>query len=217
MQLSEATIAILKNFASINQSILFREGNVLKTISPQKNIIGKATVEETFPKEVAIYDLNRLLGVVSLFKNPNIEFMDNHISICDGKNSVRYVYADQSIIVFPPAKDVKFPSTDAEFAITEEQMSQVMKAAGVINLADISFVGDGKVLRMKAHDKKNPSSNEYSIELCETNQKFSVDFKVENFKMVTGNYNVRISRQLLSHFSGAIEYYIACESTSKFE
>jgi hypothetical protein len=217
MQLSNETIAILKNFSSINQSILLREGNVLKTISPAKNIMAKAVVSENFPKEVAIYDLNRLLGVVSLFKSHDLDFTEHHIAIADGKNSVKYVYADPSIIVAAPAKEINLPSTEVNFTITEDQMQSVLKAAGVVGVPDVSFVGDGSTLVMKAHDKKTPTSNEYAIEIGETDQVFSVDYKVENFKMVPGDYEVSISKKLISKFKGAVEYFVACESTSTFQ
>lgn len=216
MQLSPETVAILKNFASINQSILLREGNVLKTISPQKNIMAKAVVSENFPKEVAIYDLNRLLGVVSLFKSHDLDFTENHIAIADGKNSVKYVYADPSIIVSAPAKEINLPSQDVSFTLTDDQMQQVLKAASVVGVPDISFVGDGSTLVMKAHDKKNSTSNEYAIEIGATDQTFAVDYKVENFKMVSGDYEVTISKKLISKFKGNVEYFVACESTSTF-
>ena len=217
MQLSEETVAILKNFASINQSILLREGNVLKTIAPQKNIMAKAVVSETFPKEVAIYDLNRLLGVVSLFKSHDLDFTDNHIAIADGKNSVKYVYADPSIIVAAPAKEINLPSSDVTFTLTDANMQSVLKAASVVGVPDISFVGDGSKLVMKAHDKKNSTSNEYAIEIGDTDQTFAVDYKVENFKMVPSDYEVTISKKLISQFKGSVvEYFVACESTSTF-
>jgi hypothetical protein len=217
MQLSEDTIAILKNFASINQGILLREGNVLKTISPQKNIMAKAVVSENFPKEVAIYDLNRLLGVVSLFKSHDLDFTEHHIAIADGKNSVKYVYADPTVIVAAPAKEINLPSEEVSFTVTEEQMQAVLKAASVIGVPDVSFVGDGSTVVMKAHDKKNSSSNEYAIEIGDTDLVFSVDYKVENFKMISGDYEVSISKKLISKFKGAVEYFVACESTSTFQ
>lgn len=218
MKLSEQTVSILKNFASINQSILLREGNVLRTISPQKNVMAKAVVQETFPVEAAIYDVNRLLGTVSLFKNPELDFLENHIAIADGKNSVKYVYASPSIIISAPNKDINFPSADVEFVVTEEQMTSVLKAASVVGVPDVSFVGDGSKLVMKAHDLQNHSSNEYAIEIGETESVFQVNYKVDIFKLIPGNYNVEISKKLISKFTGDVaEYFLACESTSTFQ
>lgn len=219
MILSEKTLAILKNFASINQSILVRSGNTLKTISPEKNILAKVSVTESFANDFAIYDLGSFLGVISLFKNPEMIFEDDHMKITDGKNSVRYVYADPSIIVSAPDKDIKLPSTDVSFVVTEEQMASVLKAGNVIGVPDITFKGDGKVITMIAHDKKNPKSNEYVIEIGTTEDTFSVDYRSANFKFIQDEYTVSISQKMISSFegkNGGVTYFVACETTSKF-
>lgn len=216
MKLTESTIAILKNFSGINHSILLREGNQLRTISPEKTVMATATVKETFPVECAIYDLNRLLGVLTLFKNPDVQFEESHVTVVDGNNSVKIVYADPSIIICAPEKDIKLPSEDIKFTLREDQMSQLFKASSVVGVPDITVRGSNGVLSIVAHDKKNPSSNEFVINLGETDEVFAVDFKVERFKLLTDLYDVTISKKLIAKFEGAVTYFIACESTSTF-
>ena len=217
MKLSDATLAILKNFSGINHSILLREGSELRTMSPEKTVMASAVVNEVFPVECAIYDLNRLLGVLSLFKSPDVIFEESYVTVIDGKNSVKIVYADPSIIVAAPNKNIVLPSEDIKFTLREDQMTQLFKACSVVGVPDISVCGQDGVLSIVAHDKKNPSSNEYVITLGETDSVFSVDFKVERFRLLTDLYDVTISKQCIAKFEGAVTYFIACESTSKFQ
>lgn len=217
MKLSDETLAVLKNFSSINQSILIRSGNVLRTVSPQKTMMARVDVNESFPQEFAIFDLPKFLGVLSLFKEPEITFDTDFLTVGDGKNSVKYVFADPSIIVAAKDQEISLPSVDVTFKVTADQLQNVLKAAGVIGVDDVTFEGDGKVLKMVAHEKKNKSSNKYVLDLAETDLVFNVDFKVSNFKMLMGDYTVEISKKLISSFkSEKATYWVACESTSNF-
>ncbi len=101
MKLSEHTISVLKNFATINQNLVIKEGSELTTMSAMKNIVAKADVEESFDKEVAIYDLNEFLASISLFTNPILEFEDGFVTIKEEnnpKNSLKYFYSDPSVV-----------------------------------------------------------------------------------------------------------------------
>jgi len=215
MKLSENTIAVLKNFASINQSILVKNGNKLRTISVMKNILAEAEVNETFPRDFAIYDLNQFLNGLSLHQDPELDFSnDSYLIIREGKRRVKYFFADPEVIVSPPEKEISLPSKDICFQLEHSQLDKLKKAAAVYSLDDLSAIGDAGVIRLVVRDKKNDTSNEYSIVVGETDQEFVYNFKVENLKIIPTNYDVVISSKLLSQFTNErynINYYIALE------
>ena len=218
MKLSEKTITILKNFSSIDQSILVKKGSNLRTISVMKNILAEAEVQEEFEKDFAIYDLNQFLNGLSLHQDPELDFSnDSHIVIREGKRKVKYFFADPEVIVYPPEKEISLPSQDVCFQLEHSQLDKLIKASGVYQLPDLSAVGEAGVIRLVVRDKKNDTSNEYSIVVGETDKEFTFNFKVENIKIIPGSYDVVISNKLLSKFSSEkynITYYIALEPDS---
>lgn len=218
MQLSENTLNILKNFSTINPSILVKEGNVLSTISQQKSIFAKATVEETFPAQFAIYELSKFLGVLSLFKDPEIELSTNQMIIKSGKQSLNYTYADASMIVTPPEKDITFPDPDIEFNVTQEELQKVVRATGVLQLPDIAVVGDGHEVRLHATNSKNPTTDTFTVGVGTTDKSFNMVFKAENIiKLLSANYSVKVSSKGLALFtSDSVSYYVATEANSSF-
>lgn len=220
MKLSESTISLLKNFSSINQSLLFKEGNKLRTISVMKNILVEANVSETFPKDFGIYDLNQFLNGLSLHSSPDLDFEnDQYVVIKEGKSRSKYFFADPSVIVAPPEKEITLPSEDVCFVLTSQQLEKLKKAASVYQLPDISAIGENGVVKLVARDKKNDTSNDFSIVVGETDENFVFNFKEENLKIVPGNYDVVVSSKLLSRFSNQnidVEYYIALEPDSTF-
>jgi hypothetical protein len=222
MKLSDNTLILLKNFAGINQSILVKQGNKLRTISIAKNILAEAEITEDFPREFAIYDLNQFLNGLSLHQDPDLDFTeDSYITIREGKRRVKYFYADPNVIISPPEKEIKLPSEDVCFQLETGSLEKLVKAAGVYQLPDISAIGDAGVIRLVVRDKKNDTSNEYSIVVGETDEQFTFNFKVENIsKIVSGAYNVVVSRKLLSQFTNTkhnLSYWIALEPDSTFE
>jgi hypothetical protein len=220
MNLSSDTIVILKNFASINQSIFVREGNKLKTMSVMKNVLAEAIVEEEFPKDFAIYDLNQFLNGISLHDNPELDFSnDSYLTIREGKRRVKYFFADPSVIVSPPEKDIVVPSDDIEFQLDHSQLEKLLKASSIYQLPDLAAVGENGVISLVVRDKKNDTSNEFSIIVGETNEEFTMNFKVENIKIVPGSYDVVISNKLISKFESKarnLRYWIALEPDSTF-
>ena len=221
MKLSDNTLALLKNFAGINQSILVKQGNKLRTISIAKNILAEAEITEEFPRDFAIYDLNQFLNGLSLHSDPDLDFAeDSYITIREGKRRVKYFYADPNVIISPPEKEIKLPSEDVCFQLETGSLEKLVKAAGVYQLPDISAIGDAGVIRLVVRDKKNDTSNEYSIVVGETDEQFTFNFKVENIsKIVSGAYNVVVSSKLLSQFTNTkhnLCYYIALEPDSTF-
>ena len=163
MRISTNTLNVLKNFAKINPSIVIAEGNVLKTISPSKTIMAKATVETSFDKRFAIYNLDRFISTMSLFSDPDLVFGDKSVNIMSGGKKSLYTYADESTVTKAPEKEIKLPSVDVTFALTNDNLKDVEKAAGVLALPEIAVVGDGTTVSLQAIDSKNPSGDIYSI------------------------------------------------------
>ena len=217
MRLSEQTVSLLKNFAGINQNIQFKAGNKLQTISAQKNILVDAEVPELFPSDFAIYDLNKMLGVMSLFQDPELEIGDKTMKV-GGK--VNYMFADPSMIVTPPEKELTFPEAEVKFAMSNVDFSQTTKAAAMLGLPHVCVVGDGSKITLGATDVNNSSSDEFKTELGETDKTFNMVFKIENLKLFSGDYNVEVTSKGISKFSHTstnLQYFIATEADSKFE
>jgi hypothetical protein len=221
MNLCDNTLGILKNFAGINNSILVKEGNQLRTMSVAKNILAEAQIDEEFPREFAIYDLNQFLNGLSLHQDPELDFKeDTYLNIREGKRRVKYFYADPNVIVSPPEKEITLPSEDVHFQLDSVTLEKLLKAAAVYQLPDLSAVGDAGVIKLVVSDKKNDTTNEFAIVVGETDKKFTFNFRVENIKIITGAYDVVISSKLLSRFtctSIPLTYYIALEPDSTFE
>ena len=214
---------MLKNFSDINMSIEIKEGNILRTVSVQKNILAQAEIEDSFPQDFAIYELNRFLGAVSLFDDPEFQFNGKSANIGTTKHSVDYVYCDPSMIVTPPENNITFPDPEVKFTLSQDALSQIMKASNVLGTPEIAIEGGphpNDVIRLKALDVSNDSTDTFKVVLDEkSGDKFRFVFKTENMKMIPGNYDVEISSKGISHFSlqGAIlQYWIATESTSNF-
>jgi len=220
MKLSDKTISVLKNFSSINQSILFKEGNKLRTISVMKNILAEATVSEDFSKDFGIYDLNQFLNGLSLHSSPELDFAnDGYVVIREGRSRSKYFFADPNVIVTPPDKAITLPSEDVCFELSTDQLDKLLKAAAVYQLPDISAVGEAGVIKLVVRDKNNDTSNNHEIVVGETNSEFVFNFKVENIKVLPGTYEVVVSQKLLSRFTSKnhdLTYYIALEPDSTF-
>ena len=220
MKLSESTVSLLKNFSSINQSILFKEGQKLRSISVMKNILVEANVAEEFPKDFGIYDLNQFLNGLSLHSSPDLDFgNDQYVVIKEGRSRSKYFFADPSVIVAPPEKEITLPTEDVCFQLTSQQLEKLKKAASVYQLPDISVIGENGVIKLVARDKKNDTSNDFSIVVGETNTDFVFNFKEENLKILPGDYDVVVSSKLLSRFTSKnydLTYYIALEPDSTF-
>lgn len=223
MKLSDNTISVLKNFASINQNLMIKEGNSLLTMSAMKNIVAKADVEETFPQEVAIYDLNEFLASLSLFSSPVLDFADSYVTISEEtspKNSLKYFYSDSSVVT-SPSKTITMPSTEVTFELAGDALNKLQRAANVIGAPDLVLSNASGVSALEVKDKKNDTANTYSLDV-NTNGSGTFDFffKVENMKLMEGNYDVEISSKNISHLSSknrSVEYWIALETESKYE
>jgi len=222
MKLSNNTISVLKNYASINQNLVIKEGKELTTMSAMKNIIARAEVEEEFPQEVAIYDLNEFLSCLSLFQSPNLEFDSTFVTITEENNpktALKYFYSDPSVVT-TPSKMITMPSNEITFTLDSSTLSNITKAAAVISSADLVLENTSGTSSLTVKDKKNDTANSYSMGVeTEGEGNFSFFFKVENLKLIDGKYTVEVSSKNISHMkneSNSIEYWIALEPESTY-
>ena len=213
--ITKPTIEVLKNFCSINKSIVIKPGNQIATLSINKNILAIADVEEQFESQISIYDLGVFLGGLSLFDQPKIDTSDsNYVTVSDqrGKSKTRFFYADPDIITQPPEKEITIPSVDVKFRLEAVVLQQLQRAAMVYQLPDLCLYGDGTEMSLCVTDKKNDTSNSYSVQVGASDDEFCYCFKVENLKLLAGDYNVTISKQNVALFQGSgIKYFIALE------
>jgi len=219
MKLSKRTIALLKNYASINPSILVPKGSLLQTIAISKNIVSYAEADETFPTEFAIYDLNEFLSVIELFKDPDFEFGPQSVTISDANSVCTYVYAEKTIIEYPKTK-LNFPAAEIKFKLTKDNLDRLLKAANTLGLPYLCISKDGSDIVISVVDPKNPSSNAYSCVVGADTQAhdYEIYIKHEHMKMIKDDYDVSISSKLISQFVSKddVEFYIACEKNSSY-
>lgn len=219
MNLSKETLALIRNFASINGSIVLKQGNVLSTISEGKNVMASVTITESFPSDFGIYDLNEFLSAIGIFTNTQLEFSDKYVMISDGGTSkIKYFAAGDGIVKAAPST-IKFPKPDVEFELDSAQLAMILKTASALKASDVSVVGDGSMLRVFVTDKKNATANAYQVDIGETEETFKANLKVENLKMLPGDYSVGISNKKISRFvskTSDLTYFVAIESDSEF-
>lgn len=219
MKLSKTTVNLLRNFASINTNLLIRPGNQLMTVSANKTSFASAEIEETFDTTFGVYDLSELLGVLSIFDNPELEFTDRALTISDGKNKIRYMPADADVLI-SPKKEPKFSATpEAEFTLTSLQLTQLIKASSVLKVPFVTFKGDGCKIVVLVHDKSNPNTNHFSIDVeAETENTFDMHIKVDSLKMMPEEYKVLISSAKVCKFIGDKKTYLVTgELDSSFQ
>ena len=223
MQLSEKTLKILQNFTTINQSLSFKEGRKLRTISVMKNVLAEAEIEEYIPKDFAIYDLPQFLNTLALYRDPDIDVSSNpsfaHIKSGTHSRS-KYFFSDPSVIIAPPEKEMLLPSEDVSFILQEDQLAKMLKSASILQLPDLAVVGDEGVVKTVVSDRKNDTSNESAIVVGQTDKNFSFNFKIENIKLIPGSYQVTISSKNLARFYNnayKLTYFIALEPDSNYD
>ena len=216
MKLSGETVDVLKNFSNINQNILIKEGTQLRTMSTMKNILAEAPIKETFPRDFGIYDLNELLGVLTLVNDAELEFdSESHLTVNGGNVKIKYFFSDPSILTTPP-ETFNPPECDVSFGVTGKTLSSILKASAVMQLPDIVIEGNAGA-SITATDLKNTTSNNYTEQLnSETTQTFKFHFKADNLKMIPGDYQVKASStaQVSNWVGSAASYWIALEQTS---
>ena len=222
MKLSEKTTNILKNFSNINTSILFKEGNVVRTISNMKNIYAEATVDENFPRDFGVYDLPQFLNGLNLHRHADLNFdNEKYLVMKEGRSRSKFFFAAESTIVTPPDKKITLTQEEIKFEIDTNQLDKLLKAAAIFDAPDLSAIGRDSVIELVVRDKKNDTSNDYSVTVGETDSEFVCNFKVENLKIISGSYDVCLSREKsgIGRFTSRdydLTYYIALEPDSVF-
>ena len=216
MKLSTDTREVLKNYSTINSNLMVNSGNQIATMSQMKNIVSKATLPDTFETEFAIYDLNEFLSAMSLFDDPELDFGDSSVRISQGGQSLNYFYSDPTVVTTPKS-DITMPDPDATFTLKQSVFNQVLKASAVLGVPDMVLdVNETGGMNLRVSDRKNDTSNSFSVEVGDggtPNQKFF--FKVENLKLLSGDYEVLVSSKGISKFKNVnkdVEYFIALET-----
>jgi hypothetical protein len=219
--ISKTTLSILKNFASMNSNILVKPGNVIKTITPSKSGMAEAVIDETFDVEFGIWDLNKFLGVVSLFSSPHFEFGEKSVKIIGSNGSVvNYFYSEPRLLTYP-SKSVNMPPTTVKTRISEGMFNELYRISSVLQLPDISFRSDGSAIYAVVLDLKDPTSNSYRVDL-EGNAdgaQFELNFKMENIRLLAGDYEVSFAKNIAGQFENenhSLTYWFAMEPNSRY-
>ncbi len=220
--LSDDTINVLKNFATINPNLVFTPGQKVKTISESKTILAQADITEDMPKEFGVYDLNEFLSVYNLVDTPTLTFEDKSVLINGANNQVvRYFFSEIEILT-TPQKDIQMPDAELGFTLTDDILNQIRKAAAVLGHTELSLTGDNGVITASVVDTKDTTSNSFSYELDRDNackNDFNFIVSIPNLKLLPGDYFVSISSKLISNWTNnnyPIEYFIALEKNSSY-
>lgn len=215
MKLSKETIAIMKNFASINGNLMIKPGSVLSTLSAAKSVFANAKVTEKFDTEFGIYDLNEFLGAISLQDDPDIIF-DEKFATIKGDGAFRFYSADPAVLTYPQ-KEIKMPTPYIEFDLSEKDLNLIIKHGGLIGSSDVSFLGDGETITVVVSDKKNSSSNTFTKDVGQTDKTFVANLQQTNMKFISDDYTVSISeKKIVQLVSERLEYFVSLEADSTF-
>jgi hypothetical protein len=222
MELSENTLQVLKNFSAINQNVLIRQGNTIKTISEARNVLATAVVDAEFPQDVGIYDLNEFIGVLSLVDTPRLKFQDEYVTIGDssGRSKVKYFFSPEETLTFPQ-KDINMPEAEVKFTLDNDTLNKLKRAASTLGHDEVSISGKDGVLSLSVVESQNSTSNAFSIDIDGEfgDATFNFILSIANLKILPGDYDVSISSKLISNFSHKehdLQYWIALEKTSTF-
>lgn len=220
--ISKDTLNILKNFSGINSNLYVKPGSKLVTMSPTKNIMAEAEVEEMFDTEFGIWDLNKLLGVISLFQDPEMAFGEKFMTITGARGStVKYYYSDPKLLSYP-TKSIKKVDAVVEFDLTADDFKELQRASAVLGNPDLSFVSMNDTVLAIVRDLKDPTCNVFSLEVGQNPEgaEFSFNFKMENMKMLDGDYHVALSKSVIGQFTHAnrpLTYWVAMDASSTYK
>ena len=222
MELNENVLQVLRNFATINQNILIKPGNEIRTISEARNVLARANVDVEFPSQFAIYDLNQFISVLSLVDKPNLEFNENFVTIKDasGLSGVKYFFSSPDTIT-TSEKDITMPEAEVKFTLDEKTLSKLRSASSALGYRDLIITAKGGSINLSISENDNATANSYNIDVagsCDS-ENFKFILNIENLKIVAGDYDVNISSKFISNFknkSKDIQYWIALEKTSNY-
>ena len=216
MKFSDKTLAVLKNFASINSGVVFRPGKIQKTMDANKQILVEATLDDDFPAEFGIYDLNNFLGNVTLLKNPDINFTKEQATLTEGDFWTNYLACSPNLIITPPNKELVLKNVDIKFELSNANFSRLLKVANMNTLTHISLVGENGSLLLKVYDPANDTSKHSASRLGDyAGNDFKVTFKTENLKLLPDDYEVELQIGTFAQFvnkDGSLKYFISQEA-----
>lgn len=222
MELTEKTLSVLKNYATINPNIVVSPGSELRTIASAKNVMGNATVDNEFTQAFGIYDLNEFLAVLDLVEGPRLKFNEDHVLVGDstGRSRVKYYFTDPELLT-TITKDITMPEAEVKFKLDKTTLNKVVKAANTLGHSEICISVVDSTLNISVVDPKNSTSNLFSIDIDGdySSENFKFFILKDNLKLLPGDYNVEISSKLISRFSNSdnnLEYFIALEKHSTF-
>lgn len=219
MKLNEKTLAVLKNFASINSGVVLQKGTVQRSMSPEQTILVQATLEDDIPETFGIYDLNQFLGNITTFKDPELTFTSERVIMSDGQMSLNYYSCSPSLIISPPDKELVLSKVDVAFTLKPETLSKLLRLAAMNNLPNLNVIGNDGELRLQACEVKNDTSNFASVCIdTYSGDDFNVSFKTENLRLIPDEYNVELAVGSFAKFtskSGNLVYFIALETKAK--
>lgn len=223
MELSDRSLQVLKNFSGINQNIIIRSGNTLRTVAEARNVLATATVEESFPKDFGIYDLNEFIGVLGLVDTPRLKFEDDYVLVGDstGRSKVKYFFSSEDTLT-APSKDVTMPEPEVSFVLTNDTLNKLKRAASTLGHDQVSITNKNGILSLSVVDSENSTSNTFSIDIdgeFKSDMQFNVIINISNLKILPGDYDVELSSKLITQFKNRevnVTYWIALEKSSAF-
>ena len=223
MELSDRTLNVLKNFSGINQNLIIRSGNTIRTISEARNVLGTAIVDEQFPQDFGIYDLNEFIGVLGLVDTPRLKFRDEYVTVGDsvGRSKVKYFFSAEDTLT-TSKKDITMPDPDVSFVLTNDTLNKLKRAASTLGHSEVSITGKDGVLSLSVVDSQNLTSNTFSIDVdgeFKPDVNFNFIISIGNLKILPGDYEVQISSKLITQFKNKevnVTYWIALEKSSTF-
>ena len=223
MELSDKTLNVLKNFSGINQNLIIRSGNIIRTISEARNVLGTAIVDEQFPQDFGIYDLNEFIGVLGLVDTPRLKFRDEYVTVGDsvGRSKVKYFFSAEDTLT-TSKKDITMPDPDVSFVLTNDTLNKLKRAASTLGHSEVSITGKDGVLSLSVVDSQNSTSNTFSIDVdgeFKPDVNFNFIISIGNLKILPGDYEVQISSKLITQFKNKevnVTYWIALEKSSTF-
>lgn len=225
MELSNFTMQVLKNFASVNSNVVIKPGNDIMTMAEAKNVLASATVPETFPQQFGIYDLQEFLNVLGLVDRPRIRFEPTYLLIGDstGRAEIKYFYSDPEMLT-SPSKAIEMPNPDVTFSLDQGTLNNLKRAASALGHSEMSIRNVDGLIRLSIIDPDNSTSNTYSIDVDGESSLSDCNFVIDinNLKLIPSDYKVEISTKLISQFTSTddsmdLKYWIALEKSSTFE
>ena len=222
MQLTESTLAVLKNFATIQPNVILNEGNTVKTIAEAKNVMSVAVLDQSFDKTVGIYNLDEFLNVLSLVDTPELTFGNEFVTVSDatGRSKIKYFYSDIGILT-SPAKDIPMPEAEVKFTLDEVTLGRIRRAASALGHEKMTITATEGGIKICVVDHTDATSNAFDITVpgsCDSKD-FTFVMNIANLKLIGGDYDVEVSSRLISKFTNKgsdVSYFIALEKSSTY-